>query len=109
LALRRYYNRRLLAISTDDVPEFYYRRYRRPSPMAAVESEARRALRSEIESPTAKLVYLSLAAQGRASVEELQERLGEPRITLLGVLDSLVERGVVEVDRESSDSVYAPT
>jgi DNA-binding IclR family transcriptional regulator len=76
--------------------------------MAAVDSAATRALRSEIESPTAKLVYLSLAAQGRASVAELQDRLGEPRITLLGVLDTLVERGVVEVDRAASNSVYAP-
>jgi len=75
--------------------------------MAVVESEARRALCAEIESPTAKLVYLSLAEQGRASVTELQERLGEPRITLFGVLDSLVDCGVVEVDRGSGDCVYA--
>ncbi|AGN02067.1 hypothetical protein L593_10610 [Salinarchaeum sp. Harcht-Bsk1] len=76
--------------------------------MAVVESEARRAMCSEIESPTAKLVYLSLAEQGRASVQELQDRLGEPRITLYGVLDSLVDCGVVEVDRGSGGSVYAP-
>ncbi|GAB3686102.1 hypothetical protein GCM10028857_17630 [Salinarchaeum chitinilyticum] len=76
--------------------------------MAVVESEARSALRSEIESPTAKLVYLSLAEQGRASVAELQDRLGEPRLTLYGVLDSLVETGVVEVDRDGSGSVYSP-
>lgn len=75
--------------------------------MAVVETETRRALRSEIESPTAKLVYLSLAEHGRASVAELQDRLGEPRLTLYGVLDSLVETGIVEVDRESSGSIYA--
>jgi|AntRauTorcE11898_2_1112593.scaffolds.fasta_scaffold42139_1 sugar-specific transcriptional regulator TrmB len=77
--------------------------------MAVVQSEARHALCSEIESPTAKLVYLSLAEQGRATVAELQDRLGEPRLTLYGVLDSLVENGVVEVDREGSGSVYAPS
>ncbi|WP_248518220.1 helix-turn-helix domain-containing protein [Salinarchaeum laminariae] len=76
--------------------------------MAVVESESQGALRSEIESPTAKLVYLSLAEQGRASVAELQDRLGEPRITLYGVLDSLVETGVVEVDRDGSGSIYTP-
>jgi len=76
--------------------------------MAVVESEARRAMRTEIESPTAKLVYLSLAEQGRATVAELQERLGEPRITLYGVLDSLVDCGVVEVDRDGGGSIYAP-
>lgn len=74
--------------------------------MAVVETEVRRALRTDIESPTAKLVYLSLAEQGRASVGELQERLGEPRITLYGVLESLVEREVVAVDRGGGRAVY---
>ena len=76
--------------------------------MAVVESEAHAAMRTKIESPTAKLVYLSLAEQGRATVAELQERLGEPRITLYGVLDSLVETGVVEIDRDGAGSIYAP-
>jgi len=74
--------------------------------MAVVESEVRHALRSDIESPTAKLVYLSLAEQGRASVAELQERLGEPRITLYGVLESLVDSEVVNVDRSGGRAVY---
>lgn len=69
--------------------------------MAVVDTEARRALRSEIESPTAKLVYLSLVEQGQATVAELQARLGEPRITLYGVLDSLQTKGVVSVHNEA--------
>lgn len=49
----------------------------------------------DLTSPRAKLVYLSLAAEGPATVDELHDRLDEPRISLLGVLDTLDDRGLV--------------
>lgn len=75
--------------------------------MAVVDTEVRRALHSEIQSPTAKLVYLSLAYSGRASVGELHDRIGEPRIRVYGVLDALVDRGLVHEERSDGGPVYA--
>ncbi|WP_152041762.1 helix-turn-helix domain-containing protein [Salinigranum salinum] len=53
----------------------------------------------EIQSPRAKLVYLSLAAGGPANVDELQSRLSTTKLTLYGVLGTLSERGLVERKR----------
>jgi DNA-binding transcriptional ArsR family regulator len=53
-------------------------------------------LPEELESPRAKLVYLALAVTGGASVAELNESLGVPKLTLLSVLDALTGRELVE-------------
>jgi|GEM_PF-2951004 len=76
--------------------------------MAVVETEVRRTLQTDIESPTAKLVFLSLVEQGRATVEELQARLGEPRLTLYGVLGSLEKKGIVTVAEDGTGRRYEP-
>jgi predicted transcriptional regulator len=51
---------------------------------------------SDVQSPRAKLVYLALAAGGAATVEELQSALAMTKLTLYGVLRTLIERGLVE-------------
>jgi DNA-binding MarR family transcriptional regulator len=50
---------------------------------------------ADLESTTAKLVYHSLDAAGDATVEDLVERLGLTRLTLLSVLGSLDDREYV--------------
>lgn len=55
-----------------------------------------RAVPANIQSPKAKLVYHSLDAVGAATVDDLADRLDEKKITLLEVLKSLRERGLVE-------------
>ncbi|MFB6167747.1 MAG: TrmB family transcriptional regulator [Haloferacaceae archaeon] len=50
---------------------------------------------SRLESARAKLVYLALATDGPASVDDLAARLGETRLALLAVLATLEERGLV--------------
>lgn len=52
----------------------------------------------ELESPTAKLVYLCLATAGRATVDELSTRLRMQKLALFSVLGTLEGRGVVECD-----------
>jgi DNA-binding IclR family transcriptional regulator len=49
-----------------------------------------------VESPRPKLVSLALTAGGAATVEELQDALSTPTLTLYGVLRTLTERGLVE-------------
>jgi len=53
------------------------------------------ALPTELESPRAKLVYLSLRSSA-ASVDELQTTLGVPKLTLYSVLRTLRERNLVK-------------
>ncbi|WP_232820513.1 helix-turn-helix domain-containing protein [Halorussus litoreus] len=53
------------------------------------------ALPTELESPRAKLVYLSLRSSA-ASVDELQSTLGVPKLTLYSVLRTLRERNLVK-------------
>jgi hypothetical protein len=59
---------------------------------------------TDLRSPRAKLVYLALTTWGPASLDELHERLDEPRLALLGVLDVLQDRGVVT----DANGGYAP-
>ena len=54
-----------------------------------------RALPSELESPRAKLVYLSLQTAG-ASIDDLQSDLGLQKIALYSILRTLRERELVE-------------
>lgn len=50
----------------------------------------------DVQSPRAKLVYLTLVAGGAATVEELQDALAMTKLTLYAVLRTLSERGHVE-------------
>jgi DNA-binding MarR family transcriptional regulator len=60
-----------------------------------------RSLPEDVSSAQAKLVYHSLDAAGPADVDELADRLGMKKITLLEVLSSLDGRGhVVRRDGE---------
>lgn len=50
----------------------------------------------ELDSPCAKLVYLYLSTSGWSTVYDIQYALGLKKITLLGILDGLLERELVE-------------
>ncbi|WP_440990779.1 TrmB family transcriptional regulator [Haloarchaeobius baliensis] len=52
----------------------------------------------ELNSPTAKLVYLYLDTTGRSTVDEMQQSLNVPKLALFSVLGSLSESGLVECD-----------
>lgn len=56
------------------------------------------AIPEEIESPSAKLVYLYLAMAGRATAQELAERLGMQKLALFSVLGTLEGRDLVTSD-----------
>jgi len=62
------------------------------------------SLPQEIDSTCAKLVYLSLATAGGATVEELQSCLDVSSMTLFSVLSTLEERGLVATE----ENVYYP-
>ena len=51
---------------------------------------------SEVESPSAKLVYLYLSAVGGATVTEAKRELAMKQITLLSVINTLTEKGLIE-------------
>nr|WP_081443489.1 transcription initiation factor IIE, alpha subunit [Haloterrigena turkmenica] len=53
-------------------------------------SKQRLAVPDELTSPQAKLVYLALLVQENATVDELQQMLGLPKLTLLPLLTALV-------------------
>jgi predicted transcriptional regulator len=72
--------------------------------MSSEQTAARVTVPAAIESPRAKLVYLSLSACGAATVSELREQLDITKLALLTVLRSLCERGLV-VERGNR---YAP-
>ncbi|GKZ12487.1 TrmB family transcriptional regulator [Haladaptatus sp. W1] len=58
-------------------------------------------LPDELDSPRAKLVYLSLATTGGATLDELQTGLDLPKITLYTIIRTLRERGLVRQDGEA--------
>lgn len=65
--------------------------------LAAQTSDRRiEPLPDDIDSPRAKLVYLSLQVSEGGSVADLQRTLDVPKLTLLSVLDTLAGRGLVE-------------
>lgn len=66
--------------------------------VATVDAEGVPALPEDVGSPLGKLVALSLATGGRATADELAAGLDVPKLTLLSVLGSLENRGVVERD-----------
>ena len=55
---------------------------------------------ADLDAPRTKLVFLSLHAAGEATVDELHDRLDEPRLSLYPVLSDLRKRGLVVVDDE---------
>ena len=55
-------------------------------------TEQQLAVPDDITAPQTKLVYLSLHVCEEATVSELQQLLGLSKLTLLSVLESLVER-----------------
>lgn len=54
------------------------------------------AIPSDLTSPQAKLVYLSLLVTEDATVTDLQELLGLSKLTLFAVLESLLAKGLVQ-------------
>lgn len=76
--------------------------------MAAPDTEDRRGTMSQIESTTAKLVFHSLALEGAATVSQLQRRLDLPQLTILSVLRTLVDRGIVDRESSADTTQYCP-
>jgi DNA-binding MarR family transcriptional regulator len=66
----------------------------------AAPTERSLAVPDAVDSPQAKLVYLYLSVSPGATVDELHASLDLRRISLLPVLDTLVERGLVDRDGE---------
>lgn len=67
---------------------------------ASTSNPALPSVPADLEAPRTKLVYLSLHAAGEATVDELHERLDEPRLSLYPVLSDLRKRGLVVADDE---------
>lgn len=55
-------------------------------------------LPATIETPTAKLVYMALDADGPHTVEELSERLGMQKLVLFETLRTLESKGLVDAN-----------
>lgn len=64
----------------------------------AVHDTRLEALPEDIESPTAKLVYLALDAGGTATVDELRETLDLQKLVLFETLGILESKGLVDAD-----------
>jgi hypothetical protein len=52
----------------------------------------------DIETPTAKLVYLALDASGSATVDDLQATLDMKKLVLFETLDTLKAKGLAASD-----------
>ena len=57
-------------------------------------------LPGELESPSAKLVYLYLTTNDGASITELQDGLEMKKISLYSILSTLCKRGLVRQEAE---------
>lgn len=57
-------------------------------------------LPSEIETPTAKLVYMALDADGPHTVDELSDRLDMQKLVLFRTLRTLESKGLVDANGE---------
>ena len=57
-------------------------------------------LPGELESPSAKLVYLYLTTHDGASITELQDGLEMKKISLYSILGTLCKRNLVRQDAE---------
>lgn len=56
------------------------------------------AVPASVESDQAKLVYLYLDGAGGATADAVAEALSLPKLSVLGVLRTLRDRGIVEQD-----------
>jgi hypothetical protein len=56
---------------------------------------------ADLDAPRTKLVYLGLHVAGEATVDELRDRLDEPRLSLYPVLADLRDRGLVVADGDA--------
>ena len=59
----------------------------------------------ELETAQSKLVYVTIAATGETTVDDLAATLGMQKIALLDVCSTLSDRGLVE----QRDGRYVPT
>ncbi|MFB6136686.1 MAG: helix-turn-helix domain-containing protein [Halobacteriaceae archaeon] len=64
--------------------------------MIAQQTTKSTALPEELESPSAKLVYLYIATNGEVTLSDLYEALGLKRLTLYTILRTLQDRDLVE-------------
>lgn len=76
---------------------------------AALNPKARRVTMSQIESATAKLVFHSLALEGAATASQLQQRLDLPQLTILSVLSTLSDRGLIDSTTAEETTRYYAT
>jgi DNA-binding IclR family transcriptional regulator len=67
----------------------------------SIETTPLAPLPDELDSPRAKLVYLSLATTGGATLDELQTGLDLPKITLYTIVRTLRERDLVNQEGEA--------
>lgn len=67
----------------------------------SIEATPPAPLPDELDSPRAKLVYLSLATTGGATLDELQASLDLPKITLYTIIRTLRERDLVNQEGEA--------
>jgi DNA-binding IclR family transcriptional regulator len=67
----------------------------------SIETTTLAPLPDELDSPRAKLVYLSLVTTGGATLDELQTGLDLPKITLYTIIRTLRERGLVNQEGEA--------
>lgn len=67
----------------------------------SIETTSIAPLPDELDSPRAKLVYLSIATTGGATLDELQTVLDLPKMTLYTIIRTLRERGLVHQDGEA--------
>lgn len=63
-----------------------------------VQNDRLESLPDDIESPTAKLVYLALDAGGTATVDELRNALDLQKLVLFETLGTLESKGLVSAD-----------
>lgn len=71
--------------------------YEQTMTVASQEStHAVQELPSELESARSKLIYLSLRTGGERTVDELQRETGLQKLTVLSILRTLENRGLVD-------------
>lgn len=66
----------------------------------AATTNSPKPLPGELETSTAKLVYMTLDADGPHTVEELSERLGMQKLVLFETLRTLESKGLVDANGE---------
>ncbi len=67
-------------------------------PAARNQTPETEPLPAELETPTAKLVYMTLDGDTPYTVDELSERLGMQKLVLFETLRTLESKGLVDTD-----------